>query len=244
MRRIRPSVTGLVAALGSDPMEVGGLEALRRDRDVLAPAHALRFPLDETTVRQSPSAVTKGRLEAFSDGVIAIIITIMVLELQVSHGETLGALAPLLPVLLSYAMSFTFVGIYWNNHHHLLHSAHRISGPVLWANLHWLFWLSLFPFVTTWMGENHFSRWPVVLYGVVSLASGVAYFVLARALALLHGPTSALAIALGKDVKGKASIVIYAVGIGLTFVNAWVGVACYLAVGAMWFIPDRRFEQG
>ena len=218
---MRPSVTGLVAALGSDPMEVGGLDAVRGCRDVLAPAHALRFPLDETTVRRSPSAVTKGRLEAFSDGVIAIIITIMVLELQVPHGETLGALAPLLPVLLSYAMSFTFVGIYWNNHHHLLHSAHRISGPVLWANLHWLFWLSLFPFVTTWMGENHFSRWPVVLYGVVSLASGVAYFLLARALALLHEPTSALANALGKDVKGKASIAIYAVGIGLTFVNAW-----------------------
>ena len=222
---------------------MGGLEALRGYRDVLALAHALRLLLNETTVRRSPSAVTKGRLEAFSDGVIAIIITIMVLELQVPHGGTLRALAPLLPVLLSYVLSFTFVGIYWNNHHHMLHSAHRINGPVLWANLHLLFWLSLFPFVTTWMGENHFSRWPVVLYGVVSLASGVAYFVLARALASLHGPTSALAIALGKDIKGKASVALYAMGIGLTFVNPWLGVACYVAVAAMWFIPDRRFEQ-
>ena len=187
--------------------------------------------------------MTKGRLEAFSDGVIAIIITIMVLELRVPHGETLEVLVPLLPVVLSYVLSFTFVGIYWNNHHHMLHSAHRINGPVLWANLHWLFWLSLFPFVTTWMGENHLGRWPVVLYGVVSLASGVAYFILARALASLHGPTSALATALGKDVKGKASVAIYAVGVGLTFVNPCLGVACYVAVAAMWFIPDRRFEQ-
>ena len=187
--------------------------------------------------------MSKARLEAFSDGVIAIIITIMVLELKVPHGETLETLAPLVPVFLSYVLSFTNVGIYWNNHHHLLHSAHKINGRVLWANLHLLFWLSLFPFVTAWMGENHFQTWPVAIYGVVSFMSGVAYTLLAKALAALHGPTSAIAVALGRDFKGKISLGIYAAAIGLAFVNPWIALALIVAVAAMWFVPDRRFEH-
>ena len=187
--------------------------------------------------------MSKTRLEAFSDGVIAIIITIMVLELKVPHGDTLDDLAPLLPVLLSYVLSFTNVGIYWNNHHHLLHSAHKINGQVLWANLHLLFWLSLFPFATAWMGENHFGTWPVAAYGVVSLMSGVAYTILARGLAALHGPDSEIAVALGSDFKGRISIVMYAAAIGLAFVSPWLGIALYVAVAALWFIPDRRFER-
>jgi uncharacterized membrane protein len=187
--------------------------------------------------------VAKGRLEAFSDGVIAIIITIMVLELKAPHGTTLDVLAPLIPVFLSYLLSFVNVGIYWNNHHHMLHSAHKISGQVLWANLHLLFWLSLFPFVTAWMGENWSETWPVAVYGLVSLMSGVAYYNLARALVRCHGENSEFARALGDDLKGKASLVIYAAAIGLSFVSPWIGVGLYVVVAAMWFIPDRRFEQ-
>jgi uncharacterized membrane protein len=186
--------------------------------------------------------VTKGRLEAFSDGVIAIIITIMVLELRVPHGDTLDALAPLLPVFLSYVLSFTYVGIYWNNHHHMLHSAQHINGSVLWANLHLLFWLSLFPFATAWMGENHVGRWPVAVYGVVSFMSGAAYFVLSRALIRCNGTDSPLARALGTDFKGRISVVVYAVGIGLAFVEPWMSIALYVAVAVLWFVPDRRFE--
>ncbi len=187
--------------------------------------------------------MTKTRLEAFSDGVLAIIITIMVLELKAPHGDTLDALAPLLPVALSYVLSFVYIGIYWNNHHHMLHSAHRINGQVLWANLHLLFWLSLFPFATAWMGENHFATWPVAVYGVVAFMSGVAYFILARALVGVHGESSEFAVALGADVKGKLSVVIYAAAIGLSFASPWLGIALYVAVAAMWFIPDRRFER-
>ena len=184
----------------------------------------------------------KNRLEAFSDGVLAIIITIMVLELKVPHGDTLETLAPLLPVFLSYVLSFVYVGIYWNNHHHMLHAAQRVTGAVLWANLHLLFWLSLFPFVTGWMGENHFATWPVALYGVVSLMAGVAYYILARLLARSHGEQSALARALGRDVKGTMSVVAYAFAVGLAFVSPWIALAVYVAVAVMWLIPDRRFE--
>ncbi|MES2149510.1 MAG: TMEM175 family protein [Pseudomonadota bacterium] len=185
----------------------------------------------------------KGRLEAFSDGVIAIIITIMVLELKVPHGATVEALAPLLPVLLSYVLSFIYVGIYWNNHHHMLHAADHVSGSVLWANLHLLFWLSLTPFVTGWMGENHFSTIPVALYGTVLLMCGVAYAILARCLVVSHGRNSTLATAIGKDSKGLLSLVLYGAGIGLAFVHAWLGFAVYIAVAVMWFIPDRRIER-
>ena len=185
----------------------------------------------------------KGRLEAFSDGVIAIIITIMVLELKVPHGAGLDALSPLIPVFISYVLSFVFIGIYWNNHHHMLHAAGKVNGPILWANLHLLFWLSLVPFVTGWMGENHFAALPVALYGAVLLMAGIAYFVLARSLAAHHGKDSKLAVALGKDTKGKASVVIYAAAVPLSFVNPWIAFAMYVVVAIIWFIPDRRIER-
>jgi uncharacterized membrane protein len=185
----------------------------------------------------------KARLEAFSDGVIAIIITIMVLEMKVPHGEDLAALGPIAPVFLSYVLSFVNVGIYWNNHHHMLHACHKVNGPILWANLHLLFWLSLFPFVTGWMGENHFAPMPVALYGAVLILAGVAYYILARALVASEGKGSALAKAIGRDSKGRISIVIYAVGIALTFVHAWIAFALYVLVAVMWFVPDRRIER-
>lgn len=185
----------------------------------------------------------KGRLEAFTDGVMAIIITIMVLELKVQHGEELAALKPLWPVFLSYILSFAYVGIYWNNHHHLFQVVHKIGGGVLWANLHLLFWLSLLPFATGWMGENHFATVPVALYGVVLLCAAIAYFILTRALLAHHTPDSQLARALGCDFKGKISIGIYAVAIGLAFVNAWLGVALYFVVAVIWLVPDRRIER-
>ena len=185
----------------------------------------------------------KGRLEAFSDGVIAIIITIMVLELKVPHGADLAALLPLLPVFVSYVLSFVYVGIYWNNHHHMLHAASHVTGAVLWANLHLLFWLSLTPFASGWMGENHFQAMPVALYGVVLLMCGVAYVMLSRCLIASGGAGSTLAQAVGKDRKGPLSISLYVVGIGLCFVNAWLGFAVYVAVAVLWFIPDRRIES-
>lgn len=187
--------------------------------------------------------MTKGRLEAFSDGVIAIIITIMVLEMKVPHGADLVALRPLIPVFLSYVLSFVFLGIYWSNHHHLLQAVHHVNGRVLWANLHLLFWLSLTPFVTSWMGENHFAAWPVALYGAVLLFAGCAYFVLTRALIACHGEDSALAVAVGRDFKGKISLVVYAVAIPLSFVDAWVACAMYVLVAVMWLVPDRRIEK-
>lgn len=187
--------------------------------------------------------MSKGRLEAFSDAVIAIIMTIMVLEMKVPHGTTLESLQPLLPVFLSYVLSFTNIGIYWNNHHHMLHAAKQVNGSVLWTNIHLLFWLSLFPFATGWMGENHFATWTVALYGVVALMAGVAYYFLAHCLADLYGKESPLAKALGKDRKGILSVVFYAFGIGLSFVNSWLGVAMYVGVAIMWFIPDRRIEK-
>jgi uncharacterized membrane protein len=185
----------------------------------------------------------RGRLEAFSDGVLAIIITIMVLELKVPHGADLGALGPLLPVFLSYVLSFIFIGIYWSNHHHLLHAVQHVDGRILWANLHLLFWLSLIPFVTGWMGENHFAAWPVALYGTVLLSAAIAYFILTRVLVSYHGRDSALAKAVGKDFKGKVSVVCYAVAIPLAFVNSWLACGLYVLVVVMWLIPDRRIER-
>jgi uncharacterized membrane protein len=188
--------------------------------------------------------MSKGRLEAFSDGVIAIIIiTIMVLEIQMPHGTDLAALHPLIPVFLSYVLSFTMVGIYWNNHHQLLHATKQVNGRVLWANLHLLFWLSLIPFVTGWMGENHFAALPVALYGAVMLLAGVAYYILAHALIALHGKDSAIAKALGRDFKGKVSVVIYAIAIPLAFVNSLLACGLYVLVAVMWLIPDRRIEK-
>lgn len=187
--------------------------------------------------------MTKGRLEAFSDGVIAIIITIMVLEMKVPHGASLESIKPLLPVFVSYVLSFVNVGIYWNNHHHMLQAVKHVNGSVLWANMHLLFWLSLFPFCTGWMGENHFSQWPVVFYGVVLFMAGIAYYMLAHCLAALHGKDSAIAKALGRDWKGILSVIIYAVGIGLSFINAWIGVTLYVIVATIWFVPDRRMEK-
>ena len=185
----------------------------------------------------------RGRLEAFSDGVLAIIITIMVLELKVPHGADLGALGPLLPVFLSYVLSFIFIGIYWSNHHHLLHAVQHVDGRILWANLHLLFWLSLIPFVTGWMGENHFAAWPVALYGTVLLSAAIAYVILTRVLVSYHGRDSALAKAVGKDFKGKVSMVCYAVAIPLAFVNSWLACGLYVLVVVMWLIPDRRIER-
>ncbi len=185
----------------------------------------------------------KGRLEAFSDGVIAVIITIMVLELKVPHGTDFSALGPLVPVFLSYVISFVYVGIYWNNHHHMMHAVQHVNGRVLWANLHLLFWLSLIPFVTGWVNENHFAALPVALYGVVLLMAGVAYYILERALISHHGKDSPLARAMGLDFKGIASVVIYAAAIALTLVNPWISVGLYVLVAIMWFIPDPRIER-
>jgi uncharacterized membrane protein len=185
----------------------------------------------------------KGRLEAFSDGVIAIIITIMVLELKRPEGVDLAALRPLLPSLLSYALSFVFVGIYWNNHHHMLHATSKVNGRILWANLHLLFWLSLVPFVTSWLGANHFAPLPVALYGGDMLMAGVAYYILAHELAAHHGKESTLALALGKDFKGLASIAIYASAIAVSFWEPRLSCAMYVAVALMWLVPDRRIED-
>ncbi len=187
--------------------------------------------------------MTKGRMEAFSDGVFAVIITIMVLEMRAPHGADLDALRPLVPVFLSYVLSFVFVGIYWSNHHHLIHAVEHVSGPVLWANLHLLFWLSLTPFVTNWMGENHFAAWPVALYGTVLLLSAIAYFILTKLLVSLHGENSVLAAALGSDFKGKISMVIYLIAVPLAFVNSWLACGLYVLVAIMWLVPDRRIEK-
>jgi len=187
--------------------------------------------------------VGKGRLEAFSDGVLAIIITIMVLEMKVPHDASLEALVPLLPVFLSYVLSFVYVGIYWNNHHHLLQASKKVSGRVLWANLHLLFWLSLFPFATGWMGENHFAAVPTALYGVVLLAAAIAYWYLQHSIIELHGEGSILKRALGSDWKGKASPVLYLCGIVLTAYAPALSQAIYAAVAVMWLVPDRRIER-
>jgi uncharacterized membrane protein len=185
----------------------------------------------------------KGRLEAFSDGVIAIIITIMVLEMKVPHGEDIGALLPVLPVFFSYVLSFVYVGIYWNNHHHMLHSVQHVNGAMLWANLHLLFWLSLFPFVTGWTGENHFAAVPTALYGVVLFMAAMAYMILQRAIIRQQGEGSVLAKAVGRDLKGKLSPVIYLTAIPLAFVNTWIANGLFVLVAIMWIVPDRRIER-
>ena len=185
----------------------------------------------------------KGRLEAFSDGVIAIIITIMVLELHVPHGHTLRDLAPVVPVILSYVLSFANVGIYWNNHHHMLYVVERINGAILWANLHFLFWLSLIPFATDWMGESEFARWPMVFYGGVLFMCGVAYIILCRLLIREAGPDSPLAIALAVDWKGNLSLMLYLVAIGLAFIDGRLALGLIVLVAVMWFIPDPRIEK-
>ncbi len=185
----------------------------------------------------------KGRLEAFSDGVLAIIITIMVLELKVPHGEQIEALAPLVPVFFSYVLSFVYVGIYWNNHHHMLHTTHSVTGPILWANLHLLFWLSLFPFVTGWMGENHFAAMPSAVYGVVLFMAAVAYWILEQTIIAAQGSASLLREALGSDWKGKASPVAYAIGVLLAFWSPSLAQAMYVLVALIWLIPDRRIEK-
>ena len=187
--------------------------------------------------------MNKSRMEAFSDGVLAVIITIMVLEMKSPRGSSLAALRPAIPVLLSYILSFVYIGIYWNNHHHLLHATQRVNGATLWANLHLLFWLSLIPFTTAWMGDNHFDSWPVAVYGIVLLLAGVAYFILARVLVRLHGQDSTLATSIGRDRKGKISIAIYAAAIPVAFAKPWIAEACYLIVAIMWLIPDPRIEK-
>ncbi len=185
----------------------------------------------------------KTRLEAFSDGVMAIIITIMVLELKVPHGDSLDKILNLLPLFLSYILSFVYVGIYWNNHHHMFFAVDQINGKVLWANLHLLFWLSLVPFATGWMGENHFTRWPVVLYGFILLMNGAAYSILASVLMKQAGKYSKLAKAFGKDWKGKVSVLLYLLAIGLAFFNTKLSLTIYSAVALLWFIPDPRIEK-
>jgi uncharacterized membrane protein len=186
----------------------------------------------------------KGRLEAFSDGVIAIIITIMVLELHVpDHNDDIHAVLHQWPVFLSYALSFIYVGIYWNNHHHTLQAVKSVNGTILWANLHLLFWLSMIPFVTSWMGQNHFSKWPVVLYGFVLIMNAAAYSILIIALLRHHGHDSLLGRAIGNDWKGKLSLAIYATAIALSFVNPWVGFGLYVVVACIWFVPDTRIER-
>jgi uncharacterized membrane protein len=185
----------------------------------------------------------KNRVEAFSDGVIAIIITIMVLEMKVPHGEGIEALAPLIPVFLSYVLSFVYVGIYWNNHHHLLHTVQRVSGPILWANLHLLFWLSLFPFATGWMGENHFAAIACAIYGVVLFMAAAAYWILQRLIIATQGPASLLRKAVGRDWKGKLSPLLYLVAILAAFWSRWISLAIYVAVALLWLVPDRRIEK-
>src|ERR1700730_3626928 len=185
----------------------------------------------------------KGRLEAFSDGVLAIIITIMVLELKVPHGADLAALMPLLPSFLSYALSFIYLGIYWNNHHHMLHATLRVNGSILWANLHLLFWLSLVPFVTGWMGENGFAPAPTAVYGAVLLLAAIAYWILQRAIIAGQGDSSLLAKAVGRDLKGNISPVLYLIAIPSAFISHWISAALYVLVALIWLVPDRRIER-
>jgi uncharacterized membrane protein len=185
----------------------------------------------------------KNRLEAFSDGVLAIIITIMVLDLRVPHDVELVALRPILPVFLSYVLSFVIVGIYWNNHHHLFHSTKHVTGSILWANMNLLFWLSLFPFTTAWMGENHLASTPTAVYGLVLLMASVAFYVLQRAIIVQQGRDSLLAAAIGRDWKGKLSVVLYVASLPLAFVSPWIASGLYIFVAAIWFIPDRRIEH-
>jgi uncharacterized membrane protein len=194
-------------------------------------------------VKADAKGMGKARLEAFSDGVIAVLITILVLDLKVPHGETLEALAPLVPVFLSYLLSFVYLGIYWNNHHHMLHATQRVTGPMLWANLHLLFWLSLIPFTTGWMGENHFDAAPSALYGTVLLMAAIAYWMLQQLIIASQGPDSFLRKAVGSDWKGKLSPALYLVAIPMAFWSHWIAQAIYVLVALIWLIPDRRIEN-
>lgn len=187
--------------------------------------------------------MNKGRLEAFSDGVLAIIITIMVLEFRMPHSESIGSLKPLLPAFLSYLLSFIYLGIYWNNHHHMLHTVKKVSGGILWANLHLLFWLSLVPAVTAWMGENHFASSPAALYGLVLLMAAIAYFILQHTILATQGSNSMLAKALGRDFKGKISPILYVTAIPLSYINEWIAFGIYALVALIWLIPDKRIER-
>jgi uncharacterized membrane protein len=187
--------------------------------------------------------MNKGRTEAFSDGVIAVIITIMVLEMKVPHGESIEALAPVIPVFLSYVLSFVYVGIYWNNHHHMLHATSRVSGRILWANLHLLFWLSLIPFATGWMGENHFAAAPTAVYGAVLLMSAIAYWILQQLIIATQGSDSVLKKAVGSDWKGKLSPILYATAIPMAFLSRWIALALYVLVALIWLVPDKRIEN-
>ncbi|MGH8129228.1 MAG: TMEM175 family protein [Steroidobacteraceae bacterium] len=187
--------------------------------------------------------MNKNRLEAFSDAVIAIIITIMVLELKVPHGGSAGVLKPLLPIFLSYVLSFMYLAIYWNNHHHMLHTVHKVTGPILWANLHLLFWLSLIPFTTGWMGENHFASLPTALYGVVLLMAAIAYFILQGRIIASQGNDSLLRRAVGNDWKGKLSPALYVIAIFVAFHSHWISKAIYVLVAMTWLVPDRRIER-
>ena len=187
--------------------------------------------------------MSKSRMETFSDAVLAIIITIMVLEIKVPHGAELTALRPLIPVFLSYALSFLYLGIYWSNHHHMLYVTHRVNGAILWANLHLLFWLSLVPFVTGWMGENHFAPAPTAAYGVILLLAAIAYLLLQQAILRQEGPASTLAVAVGRDRKGRLSSLLYAVAIPVAFLQPWMATTLYVAGAMMWLVPDRRIER-
>jgi uncharacterized membrane protein len=202
-----------------------------------------RKPVTFVKALRQETKMGKTRVEAFSDGVIAILITIMVLEMKVPHGESIDALMPLLPVFLSYVLSFVYVGIYWNNHHHMLHTCDKVTGAVLWANLHLLFWLSLIPFATGWMGENHLAATPVALYGVVLLMAAIAYFILQHLIIASQGNDSLLKKAVGKDWKGRISIVIYAAAIVLAFYSQKFSIALYVLAALMWLVPDRRIER-
>jgi uncharacterized membrane protein len=185
----------------------------------------------------------RSRLEAFSDGVIAIIITVLVLELKVPHGQSVAVLAPVLPVFLTYVLSFIYLGIYWNNHHHMLHTVHQVTGPMLWANLHLLFWLSLIPFTTGWLGENQFAQVPAALYGGVLLMAAIAYWLLQQLIIASQGPDSILGKAVGRDWKGKLSPLLYVVAIPLAFWSQWIALSIYVLVALMWLVPDRRIEH-
>ena len=187
--------------------------------------------------------MNKNRLEAFSDGVLAIIITIMVLELKIPHSAEFSALKPIIPLFLSYLISFIYIGIYWNNHHHMMHAAEKVSGKILWANLHLLFWLSMVPFVTAWMGENHFAPTTLALYGMVLLMAAIAYYILEMSLIHHHGPDSLLSKAVGKNKKGQWSVALYIIGISTSFFSQWISGAMYILVAIMWLIPDMRIEK-
>lgn len=184
----------------------------------------------------------KGRLEAFSDGVLAIIITIMILEIKAPHGHEVKDLLPLIPVFLSYVLSFIYIGIYWNNHHHLMHTVKKATGGILWANLHLLFWLSLVPFATGWMGENHFTPMPMSLYGIILLMAAIAYYILQRRIIKTHGTDSVLSRAIGKDLKGKLSPLIYLIAICASWISVWISAAGYILVALIWLVPDKRIE--